>query len=810
MTAWMADFAYATRRLIRSPGFSATALVILVLGIGVNTLAFTFVNALLFQPPPFEEPSEVVFVLQDSDGGTPNSTSYPAYLDMRRYDDVFASLSAFNSDQAFLDSDGVQTPMLVEYATAGYMEVIGLEPSRGRWFDASMDDPLGPPAIVLTYNMWRDRFGSDPDIVGRTVRIGGAPIPVIGVGPTTFHGGVGPAGVQMWLSISAMGPTGGRSWSLERRQDHPFQVRARLAPGVSPEQAQVAMTGLATELATTYPELNTGRDITVIPVLDQTLPPGMADTVVPVTALAMAVVVVVLLIATLNLANLLLVRTTARTRELAVRLALGAGRVRLIRIVVAEALLLAFAGGAGAIAVAYAISNAVRNSWFDLGLQTPLELGVDLRVLLFAAVASITTGLVFGLVPALRATSGASTLSVHGEAGNAIGAGRRFGLTGGLVAAQVAASLLLLAVSGVFLDSLARAQGADPGFDWERTAHISLSLQPLELDAGGTALLQDRIRERLAALPGVEAVTHASSIPAALYGTTTLLLGSGIGGVDRPTETSWNVVAPGYFDVLGIPLLAGRAFDERDRDGPTVAIVSEAMARTYWGRTDVVGESYRSENDPDAPVEIVGVVGNAPVRSLGETPTPTVYFASDGALRYVSWVVRTVGEPQASLSALRNAVLEVDDRILVLEATTTRAHLGETLETRRFAGALLGGLGGLALLLALLGLYGVVSYAVSRRRHEVGIRIALGAGRDSVVGLIVRDVAGVVVAGAVVGLLISIPATALVARVFTGGGGVPRATVAAALLLLGTALLATIVPATRAARTDPRTALRVE
>ena len=806
MMGWIDDIGYATRRLLRAPGFALTALFILVLGIGVNTTAFGFVNALLFQAPPFEDPERVVLVLQDSDGGQPNSTSYPAYLDITRYE-VFSAASAYYTDQVFLEQDRDLIPVLAEYATASYVEVTGLSPARGRWFGVDQDDPAGPPAAVISHKMWSERLAGDPSVVGSTIRLAGRAIPVIGVGPEEFNGGFGPAPVDLWLSISAMGPTGGRVASLQRRQDHPFRVRARLAPGVTVEDAQAAMDGLAAELASTYPELNRDRRITVV---TGTAAPDDAARIVPAAALSMAVVALVLVIGTLNLANLLLVRTTVRARELAVRLALGAGRARLVRVVLSEAIVLSVLGGIGGLLVAAGIARAVGKSQFDLGLPLSLDVRLDLSVYLFAFAAAVGTGLVFGLLPALRATASGVAGSLRDDGTAVIGARRRFGLTGLLVAGQVAASLLLLSVAGVFLESLGRARGADPGFDWTRTGYATVSIQALDLDREAAALLHERMLERIEGLPEVTGVSVALRRPGGMFGTTTLLMGSQLGGVDRPTEVAWNSVSPSFFDVMGVPVLAGRTFTETDLDGPTRAVVSEAMARTWWGRTDIVGESYRAENDPENPVEIIGVVGDVPVRTLGEAEQPSLYWVNGGTGAYVEYLFASAGEPERAISAIRAAISEVDDRVLVLDAAPMRQFLGATLQRQRLAGNLLGGLGALALLLAVLGVYGVVSFAVSRRRHEVGIRIALGAGRESVVALFARDVAAVVLVGGVLGLALAVPLAGAVGRFFTGSAGTPLSPVGAALLLVATALVATVVPAMRATRTDPTNALRQE
>ncbi len=801
----MDDFAYAGRRLLRSPGFSATAIAILVLGIGVNSTAFSFVNALLFQPPPFADPEAVVDVLQDSDDGRPNSTSYPAYLDIVETDGVFSSVAAFSTDRGFLDQDGVMAPVMIEYATSSYMDVVGLSPAMGRWFDRGEDDPSGPPAVVVSHKTWQDRMGADPGIVGTTVRIGGATVEIVGVGPREFNGGTGPVAIDFWLSISAMAPTGGRAASLTRRADHPFTVRARLAPTVGLPQAQAAMDGLADYLGATYPEINDGRRISVLPVVGNGLPPDAYGELIPGATLAMIVVGLVLLIGTLNLANLLLVRTTARAHEIAVRLALGAGRSRVIRVVVTEALLLAALGSAGALGLTAWIVSLVGNGVLEIAGGTRFDVRLDATVLLFTLGVSLVAGLVFGLVPALRVTSRDLSVSLRDEVRVKIGAGRRFGLTGILVAGQVTVSLVLLAVAGVFLQSLFAARSADPGFLTQNTAYVQFSAQPI---VGGVPDIVDvvrRIEEQVEMSPAVQSAAFSIQLPAAQFGTSTLLLGAGLGSVDEPVEVPWNSITSDYFEVLGISLLHGRVFGPGDaEDSPAVTIVSEALARAYWGRPDVVGEALHHEGFPDEPVEIVGVVADVPVRALGERPTPSFYRPlPQWASGRGNVVFQFTGPAQQAVAAASTALQAVDPRILIFRGSPLADHLGETLGQRRLVGGMLSLLGSLALALALLGIYGVVSFAVTRRRHEVGIRLALGAARSSVVGLFLRDVAAVVLTGALVGLAVAIPVGRLVGETFTGTSPSSFLMIAAAGVLVSTAMFATMIPALRAAKTDP-------
>lgn len=810
MRGYLDDLVYAARRLKRSPAFAITALAILGLGIGVNVTAFSIVNALLLQPPPFADPDNVVLVLQGDDGGNPSSTSYPAYEDMREYS-VFESVSSFYIDQAFLGRPGeTLSPILIEYASASYLDVVGLTPSRGAWFENAHDDPLGAPAAVVTHRMWSDRLGSDPGVLGSVITVNGGDVTVIGVGPVEFNGGRGPGAVDLWLSISALRSTGGRFASLQRRQDHPFAVRARLAPGVSLDAATVAMDALAAELAETYPTLNEGRGISVLSVQNTRVSPEVDAQLVPAAAFGMTVVVLVLLIGTLNLANLLLVRSTARAREIAVRLALGASRARVIRVVLAEAVLLAVLGGVSGYLIAVWGAGALRRTRFDFVVQLMMDIRLDWKVAMFAATLSVAAGLVFGLIPALRATGRDVNATLRNDASARLGAQRRFGLTGSLVAGQVAASLLLVALAGVFVQSLGRAQAADVGFNWEETAYAQVNISPLGLEGEAATGAMDRLEERLEALPMITAVSRSMMLPAAQFGTTTLLLGAAIDGTDRPVEIPWNVVSPDFFSLLDIPLLDGRLLTDLDAEGARVAVVSESFAMTYFGRPDVVGEVYRSEGDPETPVEIVGVVGDAVVRALGESPTPSLYWPLIFSSSRMNLVFRYEGESAEALGAAQAAIKEVDSRIMVLRTQSMEDHLGATLVQQRLTGIVLSALGVLALVLAMIGVYGVVSVAVSQRRREVGIRIALGAASESVIGLFVRDIAAVVIVGAVIGCALAIPAASAAGRMFTGTPGTSLLAVGASGLLLLSSLLATVVPAARATSTDPTEALREE
>ena len=780
---------------------------ILSLGIGVNSAAFSVVNAILFQTPPFEEPERLVEILQDSDGGAPSSTSFPAFLDIQDHQDLFDGVAARAGGSATLDLDGNLYPLTVEYATSEYVPLLGLSTSRGRWFDETEDRLGGAPVAVLSYRMWQNRFGMDPNILGRTLRVNGGAITVVGVGPEQFSGG--PTAGDLWLSIAAMSTAGGPARSLTRRQDHPFRVAARLAQGVDRQTVVTAMDRLATRLAEAYPDINRNRGLHVLPMT--AIGAEARGSVMPVAALTMVIVTLVLLVASFNLANLLLVRGMSRSREIGVRLALGGSRGRLIRVLFGEALLLSFVGGAIGLALAAGLLEFLSRNPVNLGRPITLDVSIDPTVVLFTTAVALGTSLLAGLIPAFRATAPAVTSSLRDQSSPVLR--RRFGLVGLLVSAQVAVSLVLLVVSGLFIEAFLRAGDADPGFDPDNLAMVRLDLGSLEMSSDEIAATFATLDERFRAVQGVRDVTFSFSAPVGQRGTTTLLVGDLIDGRRQPREIPWNIVDVGFFQMLEVPLLHGRVFDERDGlDDPTRAVVTEAFATGLFGRADIVGESYRSENSPDQPVEIIGVVGNVKVQSLDEEPRAAVFWSrtqSPSSSAYA--LVRTGGGMAAALGPLREAVRMVDARIPILGLSTMEAHLGESLARQRLTSSILLVVGAFALGLAMLGIYAVVSFGVTQRVTEVGIRMALGAEGGSVLWLFLRESAGVIGLGAGVGALLAWPLAGVVGSVFIGAAGVSvRVVVVCVATLALAAFGATILPARRASTLDPMRALRQE
>jgi macrolide transport system ATP-binding/permease protein len=820
------DIKHSVRLLAKSPGFTSIAILIVALGIGANTAMFSVVDSFLFRPIPWDRPEELVWIYQDSDDGQPNSNSYPAYRDIAQHTDVFSGVMAMinaRTARYLTDADESQQ-VTVSFVTSGYMGVLGLAPSRGRWFEQLHDVPGGEPVAVVSFRSWQKLFGGAADILGKPVRLNGATVTVIGVGPEGYTGVLPGVDNDFWLSISSAGPVGGNFyWStLERRQDHWFLSIGRLQPGVSAQQAQAAMNILAQRLATNYPDLNANRDITVFPASSVRQHPDEDAALFAGGAMLMGVVGMVLLIACGNLANLLLARASTRGREVAIRLAVGSTRGRLVRHLLTESVILSTAGGFAGLFFAFVGGRLLVANQPPLPLPVTLEVNLDIRVLIFAMCLSVLTGLVFGLAPALRA-SRPDLVSSLKDANEAFNIGKRpsrrlrwLGLRNVLVIIQVAVSMVLLVAAGLLVRSLMNAQDVDLGYAVDGIAVLQADVREAGYEGDAGTQIFTELRRRVEGLPGVEAVGMTTRLPtSASGGSSTLEIEdyqpvTGTGEV----EVIYGYIDTEYLDTFKMPVLYGRGFAESDRsDSERVALINEAFALRYFGSSDAVGRRYRHQGIPDSWVRVVGVVGDFKVRTPAELPTPMFFrpLAQYSGTPRLYLVARTAGDPSETVGMMRRELRAIDSDVPVYQAGTMSDHISQALALPRAAAGMLGVFGGLALLLASLGLYAVVAFVVSRRSAEMGIRIALGASGGSVFGLVVREMMVVVGIGVVIGLGLSWLATPILeSLLFNIVPSDPLTFAIVAVLLAVVALLATWLPARRAARVDPMSALRFE
>jgi predicted permease len=813
MFGWLQDTRYAARRLGRSPFFALAAIAILAVGIGANTAAFSIVDAMLFRPPPFQRPDEIVRIYQDSDEGDPSSAAYPAYRDIAARTDLFAGVAATSPETVTWDADAGPRPTAIEYTTAGYFPLLGLAPSRGTWFSREHDFVGAGLFAVVSYRTWRSEMASSPDVIGSTVRLNGQPVTVIGVGPANFNGDGGTLVTDFWLSISST-PVGGqfRVDNLERREDHWYDVVARLAPGVTVEQARAGLDALAVQMGEANPELDRGRGLTAFAPGEVRMHPEVDGVLFPVGIGVMVVVGLVLLLACSNLANLLLVRGVSRSQEMAIRQALGAGRGRLVRLYLLEAVLLSTLGGAaGVLLASWAVGLFPR-----LPMPTPasmhIDVAIDGRVLAFSAFLAFATALFFGLLPAARAGDGDVAGPLRDDQRSS-SAGRGALLRRGLVAVQVAVSLVLLVGAGLLVRSLSNVRSADSGIDVDRLALLGVDPSQAGMPPEAGPMLMEDLMQRIGAMPGVTAVALTTRLPVARGGSTTTV----VEGYTPPTggeevELNFAYVTPSFFEALGIELASGRTFTTDDRrETQRVVVVNETAAQRYWNG-DAVGKRMRPQGNNTNWREVIGVVRDVKVGQLQEEATPMVYFSTGQAQIGCCYILaRTDGDPEALLNGLRGALREAAPQLAPTRLTTMESHLSQSLAGPRAAAALLGAFSVLALVLASLGVYAVVSFTVARRAAEIGIRLALGAARSRLIAMVVAESLVTVGLGVAVGLAVAFLATPrLEAILFQVGSVDPLAFGGGALLLVLVGGLASLIPALRAARADPVDTLRTQ
>ncbi len=812
MNVILQDLKYASRRLMKTPGFTLGAIAIMAIAIGVNASVFTLVNGLLLKPSPFGDSDRLVNIYQHSDGGDPNSTSYPAFRDMTAFTDVFESVAATSPSNATLETEAGLAPIATEYVTSGMMQALGLDMSRGRWFDPDMDFPGAGNFAVASHHAWVNRFSADPGFVGQTIRVNRQPVTVIGIGPESYNGMGGFIVTDFFLSISSTeieGPF--RVANLDRRSDHWYDVRARLAPGVTADQAQQAMTTLAADLATNFPEFNEGRGITVLPSDDIRLHPRVDGAILGVSSALMAIVLLVLLLASSNLGSLLLVRGLARHSEVAVRRAMGAGAGRVRSLFLSEALLLTAVGGAvGLLLTGWSLTLLGAISLPD-PLAGEIDIGIDWRVLSFSLGLILVTGLAFGWAPASNSMRTDVGKALREDSRSASGGRRAAVLRNALVALQVAVSLILVVGAGVAVSALVSVSRVDAGFDVDRLAWVRTDFSDTGLTSEERGPIGDELMIRLSALPGVSSAAVASRLPVEVGGsTTTVIEGYEPASGTDAVELDWAQISPGYFRTMGVDLVEGRTFDESDQSGDgMIVVVNQTAARLFWGDRPAVGRRMRSQGSTESWRQVIGVVEDVPVGSLSEVTPPLLYFVmGETIMAQPTILLRTENDPISSLAGIRGIFQEVD-RSLPVEMNTMTAHFGEALSVPRAAAGAMGLFSLMALALASIGIYSMVSFTVAGQLPEIGIRVALGAAKGSVVRMIVGKIFLTVGTGLALGALAVVIAGRLIGPFAVGVDLLDPVTLIAALGLLSLAVgVASTVPALRAANANPIDALR--
>jgi putative ABC transport system permease protein len=802
------DLRYGVRMLWKSPGFTIVAVLTLALGIGANTAIFSVVNGVLLRPLPFRDPSRLVLIAEKSSFPI-ISTSYENYLDWRDQSHSFESMEATRGSSITLTGAGEPERLNVRMATAGLFSMLGINAQIGRTFLPEEDRAGGTPVALLSYGLWQRRFGGSADIIGKTVNLDLQPYTVVGILPSGFQI-LQPADLYLPFTPWAKTLPADRNW-------HPGIIPlARLKQGVSKEQARGEMVGITKRLEQQYPDYNTGTSADVIGLQDQIVQNSR-----PALLLLLGAVSFVLLIACANVANLLLARAASRGREVAIRTAMGAGRGRVIRQLLTESVLLSLAGGLPGVIVAWAAVGLLPKIAGD-SIPQGAPIGLDPWVLAFTAVVSLFTGLLFGIVPALRTAKLdlRETLN-EGSRGSTAGPGQHV-LRGALVAMEIALAMLLLVGSGLLLRSFSRLQEVPPGFQPDHLLVADIPLSPTAYAKPQDRYqFFDRLVERAKSLPGVRSAAAASFLPVSGGGS---IIHFNITG--RPPKSphefvaaGYRTITPNYLETLGVPLLQGRFFTRGDNEkSPAVVIINATMAHTFFPNENPLGKRLQLGALPEQEVptmEIVGVVGDVHF-GLGTDPQAEMYLPYRQAdlllpVFQLSVILRTAGDPALQTSALRSALAEIDPNQPLVKVRTMEENMATTVAQPRFRTWLIGILAMLALVLAAVGVYGVMSYTVTQRTSEIGVRVALGAQPKDVFRIIVGEGLRLALFGVGVGLVAALVLTRLLQSFLFGISAYDPVTfIAVSLLLTLVAAAASYFPARRATRVDPMIALRYE
>jgi putative ABC transport system permease protein len=799
------DVRFAWRQLVRRPAFTAVAVLILGLGIGANATIFSWVETILLAPLPGAGDADRLVALR---GTTTDRTdlaySYPNFVDLQSSrPDGLEDVMAFRALPMNLRAGGDPVRVWGELVTPNFFDVLRIRPAVGRGFTAAdASAPEREPVAVLSHGAWQRLFAGDPAVVGRSVTLNGRVFMIVGVGPAGFRGSLAGLALDVFVPITMQKAVmaGDR---LPQRGNSFLEVMGRLAGGASLARAQAGASVVAARLATAYPRTNEGRGTVVLPLWKN----GASGVLMPVMATLMAVVGVVLLIACANLAGLLLARAAGRQREVAVRLAIGASRGRLVRQFLMESLLLAFAGGAAGLALSYWTAGLLSLFVPPTPFPVAFVARVSPSVVIFSIAVTLATAIVFGLVPAIRASRPEIAVTLKDAAATAAPKGR---LRQTLVVAQVALSAVLLICAALFVRSLARAETIDPGFTLRQGLVASIDLLPNGYDEARGVVFFQEVLQRLSALPEVRAATLATAMP--------LDIGSGsdmsvrIDGYQprdgQDPHTYYNRVGPRYFETMGIPIVRGRAIDDRDVAGKPIAlVVNETMARRYWPGRDPIGSRV---DFGSGPAVVIGVARDGKYSRLNEEPRSYTYIALYQYFRPDALVeVRTSGDPTRVLPAIQREIRSLDPALPLFDIRTIEEHMQLSVFIPKMAGTMLGLFGSLALLLAVVGLYSVIACTVAERTREIGIRVALGAGRAEILRLIVGQGMVLTGTGLALGLVLAAGAAQVLKSQLIGlGAGDAMSFGLTTGVLVAAALAACLIPARRAAALDPLRALR--
>jgi predicted permease len=817
------DIRYGWRMLAKTPALTVVVAVTLALGIGANALVFSFVNGFLLRPMPVPHPEQIAVLAanQKVDSALPllYSFSYPEFVDFRRQAGSFIDLCGYTLTLPGLSADGRVDQVLASSVSGNYFSALGLKPALGRFIlPGEENQPGEQPVVVLGYSYWQKRFGGNPRVLGKQVRINGKEATIIGVVPKQFLGAISVIEMDMYMPW-------GNAASVDQVASNPatdrnarvVRVLGRLKPGVSFSAAQASINVIAARLAKQYPA--TDADVTVHVYREQlSRPAPIGNNLVALIASFFLILgALLLLLACMNVANVLLARATVRQREMGLRAALGAGRGRLIRQMLTETILLGLMGGVLGVILGEWASPRDAFGLASSSLPVRIDYSFDWHVFAYSFAAALFTGIFVGLWPAFRASrADLNSILQEGGRSDSAGAGRNR-LRSALVVAQVAGSLMLLIIAGLFVRSLRHAETMYLGFDPDRVSSVSMDPHQIGYDQARTTEFYRQLEARARALPGVQSVSLAYGAPLAgsVNAGTVTFEGQTLARGQQPPSLFFDNVEPAFFETMRVPLLRGRAFTEADNPAaPPVVIVNQTMADKYWPHQDPIGRhfSLKTSTEPAKTVQIVGVSGNGKYLFIAEDPTSFFYVPL--AQNYTSLrtlEVRSSVPPEGLLAPLQAEIHKLAPDLPVTDAKTMKQAVSDELLEFRLGAGVAAAMGAIGLILAVIGIYGIVSFSTAQRTREIGIRMALGGSSGEVIRLILQQGVSMVGVGLVIGLLAAFGITRVMARLLIGvSPSDPLTYATVALLLAAIALAACWIPARRATRVDPGVALRYE
>ena len=817
MGSLLQDIQYGLRTLRKNPGFTAVAILTLALGIGANTAIFSLVDSFLLRPLPVKDPQQITTLAYQLKGGQLiNIFSVPDYRDIREQTGkVFSDFIAYQLSLDGLSVNGKADRIVTNYVTGNFFSTLGIKPAAGRFILPSEED-IAAPVLVLGHSYWMTRFGGDAGIVGTKVSINGRPVTVVGVAPEGFHGLFPLGEMQGYLPAGMATMAGNPSDFTTNRGFRNYFIYGRLRPGVSLREAQASLDVVSQRLSQANPKEDKDLALQVFPELRSRPNPDPKNTLIVISTLFLGLSSLVLLLACVNVGNILLVRATVRKREMAIRSALGAGRIRLIRQLLTESVLLAVCGGVAGMALGYWGSSSLEHMNLGTDLPVRLDFGFDWRVFGFAFGAALLTGIIVGIVPAIRASRGNLAQILH-EGGRGL-VGGRHRVRNALVVAQVAGSLMLLIIAGLFTRSLGEAQKTNLGFDPNHVANFFMDPNEIGYNEAQGRAFYKTLLARVRALPGVISASTANSIPLGYTnnGDTIIVEGYEV-PAGQPTPVSfYGAISTDYFKTMGIPIVQGRVFtDADDQNTQFVAIVNEAMVKKYWPNEDPIGRNFKIGAEPGHSISVVGVVKDS--RYQGMTGVINPYFYVPVAQHFAANTfgplqVRTAAAPESMIPEIERVVQSIAPDLPVFDVKT----MNEALKTLngilifQIGAILAAALGILGLILALVGVYGVISFAASQKTHEIGVRMALGAQRRDVLKMIFGQGLTIVGVGLALGLAAVLAASRVMRQFLIVSATDPLTYITVSALLALVALLACYIPARRAMNVDPMVALRYE